>query len=251
MVLSKKLINEIKNEIELGYIIRNKHPELELYILNYSNSATYDWKWNDATRICRGLIVDETYQVINMSYPKFFDIEQIENTQCDDIWQNHDTEYYTIHHKKDGFLGCMYVDNHLSNQMMHLDHKLNSSNMAISTRGSFSSDMAIKATEILRDKYKSINWDTNFSYSFEIIYPNDILTIHYGYEDLVLHGIFDNATGKEVPIHKFKDYEYLKTMGVTMEVPVEMGSNFKGIEDFYKTYKYNADEGYVIKFYNS
>jgi len=248
MKLSDKLLDEIKKEIELGYINRVKHPELDLWILNYSNAATYDWRWNDATRMCRGLIVDNNYSVINRSYPKFFDIEQIENTACDDIWQNHDTEYYTVAHKKDGFLGCMYVDKHLSNQLIHSDYKMNSKYMAIATRGSFSSEMAIRATEILRTKYKNINWDTRYSYSFEIIYPNDILTIHYGYEDIILHGVFDNETGDEIPIHKFKDWEYLKKMGLTMEEPVEMGSHFKGIEDFYKTYKFNDDEGYVIKF---
>jgi hypothetical protein len=247
MDLSKELIAHIKDEIGLGYISRTKHPELNIYILNYTDLATREWRWTDGTKICRGLIVDANYNVINRSYYKFFDIEQIESSGCDDDWKLHSKERYKIAHKKDGFLGVMYIEAETSDVICHQE-KLPSSKMAIATRGSFTSDMAVRATKILREKYASVNWDTRYSYNFEIIYPNGILTIHYGIEDVVLHGIFDNETGKEIWLEDFKDYEYFKSMGLAMEHPVEEDECFKGIEDFYTKFQYNDDEGYVISF---
>jgi hypothetical protein len=247
MKLSKSLIALIKEEIGLGYITRTKHPELNIYILNYSNTATWEWRWNDATKICRGLIVDADYNVINRSYYKFFDIEQIETSACDDVWTEHNTEKYKVAHKKDGFLGVMYVDAETSDVICN-EVKLPSSKMAIATRGSFTSNMAIRATKILREKYAKVNWDTRYTYNFEIIYPNGLLTIHYGIEDVILHGIFDNETGEEIWLEDFKDYDYFKSIGLSMEQPVEESECFKGIEDFYTKFKYNDDEGYVISF---
>ena len=241
-------ISLIEKDIDLGYISKKKHPELDLYILNYTNQATIDWYWDDATKLCRGLIVDSNYNIVHRSYYKFFDIEQIETTKCDDDWHDHSDEEFIIAHKKDGFLGIMYVNKSDSDKINHYSNMYPSSDMAIATRGSFTSDMAIRATEILHSKYKNVMWDSNYTYNFEIIYPNDILTIDYGYEDLVLHGVFDNKTGKEIWLHEFEHYDYLKKIGVTMELPVEQGKGFYGIEEFYKRYKFNEDEGYVISF---
>ncbi len=248
MILNENLIEEIKSEIELGYINKSKHPDLDLYMLNYSDKATIEWRWNDATKFCRGLIVDSTYNVINRSYYKFFDIEQIESSGCDDDWSLHSSEKYKIAHKKDGFLGVMYLNKPESYKVTTPSFKVGSKDMSIASRGSFTSDMAIRATEILHTKYENVLWDYRYTYVFEIIYPNGILTIHYGIEDIILHGIFDNETGEEIWIEDFKDYEYFKTMGLSMEEPVEEGIGFKGIEDFYSKYKFNDDEGYVISF---
>ena len=247
MKIDDKLIAQIKSEIDKGYIIKPKHPDFDLYVLNYSSIATIEWRWNEATKFCRGLIVDGQYNIINRSYYKFFDIEQIESTKCDDQWSMHSTEKYKIAHKKDGFLGVMYV-NKDPGQIQYDCIKLKSSDMAIASRGSFISDMAIRATSILHTKYNDILWNPKYTYVFEIIYPNGVLTLHYGYEDIVLHGIFDNETGKEIWIENHEDYEYFKSMGLSMECPVEEGFNFKGIEDFYSKFKFNDDEGYVISF---
>ena len=225
------LLISVIEHINLGYISKRKHPTEDLYILNYTDKTQNDWLWNDATKLCRGLIVDNNYNIIARSYEKFFSIDQIEDSGCDILPPT--DESYEISHKKDGFLGIMYF---INNEPF------------ISTRGSFESDMAIRATQILKTKYKDVVWNPDYSYIFEIIYPNVILTIDYGYEDLVLHGIFDNRTGEEVRLSDYYDFNYLYDMNVSMELPVETGDNFKGIEDFYRRFKYNNDEGYVIRF---
>jgi hypothetical protein len=238
MHLSKEQIISIENAIAEGYVNKTKHPEFDLYNLNYTNKCQIDWRWNEATKLCRGLIVDGDYNVRARSYHKFFTIDQIEDSNCD-VMPPEDIEYI-IAHKKDGFLGILYFgDDGLP---------------YISSRGSFTSDMALNATKMLRTKYKDCEWNSKYSYVFEIIYPNSILTLHYGYEALVLHGMYDNETGKELWIHYSADVknhvEKLEANGLKIEWPVEYGSNFKGIENFYKKYKFNDDEGYVISFAN-
>jgi len=225
------LLISVIEHINLGYISKRKHPTEDLYILNYTDKTQNDWLWNDATKLCRGLIVDGDYNIVARSYKKFFTLDQIEDSGCDRLPPS--DEPYEIFHKKDGFLGIMYfVDNE----------------PFIATRGSFESDMAVRATKILRDKYSGIVWNPDYSYIFEIIYPNVILTIDYGYEALVLHGIVDNRTGEEVSIVDYYDTVHMHSEGLMLELPVEIGSSFTGIAEFYKRYHYDDDEGYVIRF---
>jgi len=232
--IKKELIILIEEQIEQGYISKTKHSEFDLYNLNYTNKCQMDWLWDDATKFCRGLIVDSNYNLVSRSYYKFFTIDQIEDSECD-VLPPEDMNY-EIAHKKDGFLGVSYF----------VEDK-----MYISSRGSFGSDMAKRANKILNSKYSKCNFDSNYSYVFEIIYPNAILTLSYKYEALVLHGIFDNRTGEEVWLSDISDHvKDLERNGLPVEWAVESGENFTGIEEFYKRFKYDEDEGYVISFPN-
>lgn len=73
---------------------------------------------------------------------------------------------------------------------------------AIATRGSFASDQAIRATQIWNKKYAG-DFVPNpaWSYLFEIIFPENRIVINYGdLEDLILLGVVDIATGKDIPL---------------------------------------------------
>lgn len=221
----------LEADIEAGYISKKKHPEFDLWIYNYTNQTQYDWHWDGVTNKCRGVILDACGCLVAKGFDKFFTLDQLINMGNEgDIPTD---EPFKIYDKVDGSLGILYFWDDVP---------------YIATRGSFESDMAIRATQILKTKYKDVVWNPDYSYIFEIIYPNVILTIDYGYEDLVLHGIFDNRTGEEVRLSDYYDFNYLYDMNVSMELPVETGDNFKGIEDFYRRFKYNNDEGYVIRF---
>ncbi len=62
--------------IEEGYVMVNTHPELPLMILNYTRKAQFEKYWNEYTLLCRGLIIDQDYNVIAMPFKKFFNYEE-------------------------------------------------------------------------------------------------------------------------------------------------------------------------------
>lgn len=49
-------VEAIQREIAAGYINEQPHPSASLRILNYSQRAQFDWRWNAETMQCRGLI---------------------------------------------------------------------------------------------------------------------------------------------------------------------------------------------------
>lgn len=74
---------------------------------------------------------------------------------------------------------------------------------AIATRGSFTSEQALHATEIYRARYAG-KWapDPAVTYLFEIVYPSNRIVLDYGdLDDLILLGAVDIATGRPYGPH--------------------------------------------------
>lgn len=159
-----------------GYVKSQTHPDFpELHILNYTQKAQFDSRWNNITEICRGLIYnDKDGKVVARPFRKFFNYGQ---AGAPDL--SLDTEIVAMD-KMDGSLGILYQTP---------DQKF-----AIATRGSFASDQAIHATKILNDKYT--DWlQENYAALqfvtplFEIIYPENRIVCNYNdLDDLVLIG---------------------------------------------------------------
>lgn len=168
-------IEAIKEEIAAGYISEQQHPSSLLRILNYTQRTQYEWRWNKETMQCRGLIVDENWNVVKRPFPKFFSLEQLGG--------KFPSESFDVYDKLDGSLGILYHINHVP---------------MIATRGSFVSDQAIRATKIYQEKYGGIKVDNDKTYLFEIIYPENRIVVDYGdQEDLILLSVIETATGKE------------------------------------------------------
>lgn len=217
-------IDLVKSMVGLGYINVRKHPEFDLYIYNYSRLAEIEHKWNDATKVCRGIICDKDMNVIARPFTKFFLYEEIANKS---IIPNLPFEMYE---KLDGSLGIMYFHN---------------DKPYIATRGSFDSDQAKHATNLLYTKYKDKLHliDKSKTYLFEIIYKdNDSpLVVDYGdTDDIFLIGVIDTETGVESDI-----YDYKHIFKTTIK--------YENVQD-YLSYRDISDsknrEGFVIKFAN-
>ena len=162
----------ILREIDDGYISRRKHPQCDLYILNYTPKCQYAWRWNVDTIDCRGIITDGAWNIIHKPFPKFFTQEQYKTLRCSvrNLYGVSYKDLYTgafeVAEKLDGSLGIAYyndVDKH----------------WAIATRGSFESPQAIFATKILRDRYRDAGFLPNRTYLFEIIYPEKVQVIYH------------------------------------------------------------------------
>lgn len=199
------------------YINVQKHPNADLYIYNYSASAQYERNWNEVTMACRGLILDKNKQVIARPFPKFFNLEEVNN-------DNLPMESYQVFEKMDGSLGILYFHDNIP---------------YIATRGSFISEQAQRATSMLHTQYRH-TWnhlDPSMTYLFEIIYPENRIVVDYGRDEkLVLLAIIENKNGLEKQLYDlgFPVVEQFET------------KNFKELKLLQK----NNYEGFVIKYEN-
>jgi RNA ligase len=168
---------ELDREESAGYVRIKEHPENnEMWIANYTEKAAYEGHWNNVTLNCRGLIFNAFGDLLARPFPKFFNYGQ---TGCPDIDLD---EHVLVSDKMDGSLGILY--------------RFDGPDWRIATRGSFTSDQAIRATEILRNKYPDFKPKSQWTYLFEIVYPENRIVCNYGdTEDLVYLGAVYNLNG--------------------------------------------------------
>lgn len=230
--LSDELIKEIEDEITNGFISKNKHPEFDLYILNHTPNASMAWRWTTATRLCRGLIITPNYDVVARSYPKFFEVSQIRKGD-EQIPYNLECEVFE---KADGYLLILFF----------YDGK-----PYVTTRGRFDSPYAVKANEMLNTQYKHIKWNPKYSYSMELLIPNDDLVYTYNDCKFKLHGIFDNDTGEEIPLTEFEELQTLINSGLETVDHMESKYKFNNFKELIEKYPFKYGlEGYVVRFSN-
>lgn len=213
--MNKALLQQMISE---GYIKVNKHPKVDLYIYNYTQTVQFEGKWNEITLACRGLILNEQLEYIARPFPKFFNLGEPNTNKIPNL-------PYEIYDKMDGSLGILYWIQQTP---------------YIASRGSFNSEQALKATEMLHTTYKK-TWEKlnpKKTYLFEIIYPENRIVLDYGTtESLVLLGIIDTQTGIEEP---------LENLGFPI---VEKIQNNKDFETLAAANLPNK-EGFVIKYQN-
>lgn len=206
-------LDAIHREIEEGYINVQRHPRLPISIYNYSKRAQFNWRWNEATRVCRGLILDDSGHVVARPFEKFFSLQQIDGEVP--------AEPFEVFDKLDGSLGIVF----------HFDDQWH-----VSTRGSFVSDQAERGTQVLREKYAGVNLDPNLTYLVEIIYPQNRVVVDYGeMEALVLIGIIETSSGREFQIR---------------ELGFPLANRFDGFKNFEEILRTQSTsrEGYVVRF---
>ena len=157
-----------------GYIRENAHPTLDLIIYNYTEKAQYDNEWNNVTTKCRGLIVNSKGLVVARPFDKFLNYGQ---NQADIMLMDYPV---VATDKMDGSLGILW------------DYE---GEQGIATRGSFTSEQAIHATELWKSKY-GFRVNAQWTYLFEIVYPSNRIVLNYdGMDELVLLGVRDIEEG--------------------------------------------------------
>ncbi|WP_284984280.1 RNA ligase [Arthrobacter sp. efr-133-TYG-118] len=168
--------SDLAAAIEAGHIRVNDHPDLPYRLYNYTETAQFQKAWTPVTRACRGLIVHrETGEVLARPFPKFFNHSEDQHPAF-----NLD-EPVTVTDKLDGSLGIVYPT---------------PDGYAIATRGSFTSEQAIHATQILRTQYPDWTPPEGVTVLVEIIYPANRIVLDYGQlDDLILLGSVHIETG--------------------------------------------------------
>jgi RNA ligase len=236
------------DEVEQGYIRVNPHPEDEkIIILNYTEKTQFERRWTNETLSARGLILDTTsandngiVYILAKPLNKFFNFGENPEYEEDIDF----TKIKTIMEKMDGSLGISYFFN---------------GEIRFATRGSFTSEQAIKATEIWNRDYVfwfELSDYIHFPYTImtEIIYPENRVVVDYGeMEDLVLLAVNDIYRYDKHERFKPNEWTYddLKYFSKEFEMPLaeQYTYSLEQMLEMKKSITAN-EEGWILRFEN-
>lgn len=211
-----------------GYIRKSNHSRLPLSLYKYTEKTTFEGNWNDLTLMCRGLVLDEDYNIVANCIPKFFNYEELGRQTVPSINFN---QPFTATRKEDGSLIQMFMYN---------------GELVITSSGGFENDYTRKAEELLTSKYDYLwffilqTWGVNFI--FEMITPLTRVVVDYGNREELRLITVRERSGVEMDISR----DFYMSRGVDL-VPI---AHFNSIEELIreKSGKYKNIEGYVLKF---
>lgn len=223
----------LKEMIDGGYIKVQTSPDNRFNIFNYTPKATYERVWNDATKLCRGLILRRRDgMVAARPFPKFYNLSEYPSDH-----EIHSRMDFRLQDKMDGSLGICYSDAHLP---------------FLATRGSFNSDQAHKGTYLLRTRYSNFTGHKDYTFLFEIIYPGNRIVVDYqGQTDVVLLAVIKIEDGTELdlahPDTKRWLSEHVRWMGpVVREQQYTPGQSPADCLDDYCFGDGVTEEGFVV-----
>jgi len=217
-----ELLNRLREYKEEGWVISQFHPSFPLSIWNYSVNTQYEGKWDEITLMARGLVINEiTGEIVGRPFRKFFNLSENMHSPTSD---------FEVYEKMDGSLIIVFNYN---------------DRWVVASRGSFTSDQAIAAQQIIDSMNTSI-LDVNTTYLYEFIAPWNRIVVNYGdVEKLVLLGAVKTICGTE--------HSYSHIVDISKESKVDVVRKYDGISD-YSTLKDMIGsnfEGFVIKFSNN
>jgi len=177
-------IDELEKAVEEGLVTKRPHSNGNLWIYNYSPLVQYSRSWTPVTRTCRGLILDNDYNVVARPFPKIFNYtEIIPDPVIFDRVPN-------VSDKADGSLGIIYNSGAGWNN-----------GWEVATRGSFESDQAQWASSWLHWNISDYYQPEDVTTLVEIIYPDNRICVDYGDKaELVLIAAINNETGADIPL---------------------------------------------------
>jgi len=183
-------INILEEYFGKGLLKRQRHPELDLYIWNYAEKVQFNRQWDHITKMCRGLVIDFNGNIVARSFSKFFNLEEIDqdyvNLKSDPL-----KDQFKVYEKLDGSMGMLFNT---------------SCSWVFCSRGSFTSEQAIRGKQILDKKLDYTLLDKDYSYIFEIIYPENRIVVDYDFEDVILLTVFEkNGKERNDIINKWKN----------------------------------------------
>jgi RNA ligase len=128
-----------------GLVYKQVHPTLPLTIWNYTEKVQYEGLFDDITLQTRGLVTDDKGNVVARPFKKFFNQEEGKHTP---------TNEFKVYEKMDGSYIILF------------NYK---GEWVFASRGSFTSEQAIKAKEI-SNNFNLHKLNKDYTYIFEIIY---------------------------------------------------------------------------------
>jgi RNA ligase len=236
-------ITVLNDYYERGLITKQSHPTLPLTIWNYTEKVQYENLWDEVTLKCRGLITDNsTGKVIVEPFKKFFNYEELVADRIPDARIPSKGDYVYVQEKMDGSLGILFY---------YEDEWI------MATRGSFTSDQAIKGLEIVKNNYFLDTFLREYAYLVEIIYPENRIVVDYRKEkvtflSVVLNRNFEgwNISG-DSELHWTTANSIFKCIGIKKKDIVKTEQHFNFSDELYQLLKSKNEknkEGYVLRY---
>jgi RNA ligase len=210
--------------LELKLIRKQVHPTLPLTIWNYTERAQYDKAWDEYPILLhlRGLITENSsYDIIARPFKKFFNFEENRHVP---------TSGYEIYAKMDGSLGIIF--NYAGK-------------WHCATRGSFTSEQAIKCTELMQPYL--LDFDEDCTYLVEILYKNNRIVVDYPFEDIILIGVI-HKNGMEYHPNTVMSHSLIRKCPIIGTQKAYYGPKVSFAD--LKAQIPDNEEGYIIKFMN-
>lgn len=241
-MLTKELKNELLN---FGYLREVIHSSGELFLYNYTQLAQFDKEAfikYPILKSCRGLILDRKGSIIARGIDKFWNYEEYSKDSC--IGELPPYNSFEITDKVDGSLIIVF------------EYK---GEMIVCTRGSFTSDQAYMAKEILETKHSKfvealkrgrIEHETRDTFLFELVGKRNKIVVDYAEDELVALTII----ALNYPEKNYFEYSYnwLRD-NFCPYYKFKLVDNFNFIGDFTQCrelLKRDNAEGFVVKFDN-
>lgn len=175
------LKSKLDEYVKMGLVRSQTHSTLPLTIYVYTEQASFEHLWNNVTMACRGLVVDDKDRCIVRCLPKFFNEDEA-HALC-----GMPKEASVIFNKLDGSLIQVANDSEYG--------------LIVTSKGSFQSDQAKWATQIITERYKTEDFEIGKTYIFELIHPENRIVLNYGdTRELYLLAVKDTESGKEYDI---------------------------------------------------
>lgn len=222
-------LNILENYLQEHLIVKQKHPTFDIWIYNYTPECVFSRKWDKITAQCRGLILDEEGYVVGRPMEKFFNYDELEGLGIS--LPEGTPKIYT---KLDGSLIIVtrYKDE-----------------LIVATRGSFVSDQAKLARELLiqDDDLRKIvmSVDNQFTFLFELTGPDNRIVVTYPENKLTLLAVITNWNGKE---HNLKAYKIIGVKNIVEEYEAKWNEN---TIKYLQSLNLNNEEGFVLKWDNN
>jgi RNA ligase len=221
------MLDTLNKYHEEGLLHKQVHPTLPLTIWNYSETVQYNnlWRLHPLLLQCRGLVTDDKGNVVARPFRKFFNLSENKHTPTTD---------FEVYSKMDGSLGILFNYN---------------GEWIMATRGSFTSDQSVKGFEMLQ-KYGYKNLKTEYTYLFEILYFENRIVVRYPFEDVVLLGIIETKTGREVDLYDgdedIRIRNMINNLGFRIVEKYDRISDYNTLSSMIK----DDEEGFVVRFSN-
>jgi RNA ligase len=236
--LQKLVVQGFTDWEQFGHV--NTKEKGELLLFNYNIAAQLEGRWNWFERVCRGIIFNKkTGEVVARPYDKFFNWNENHVPKPN----RRKRQIVSITEKMDGSLGIMYRDSGVNG-------------FRIATRGSFESEQAIIATEMLNEDYGYNNLHEipyECTLLFEIIYPENRIVVDYkDRRVLVLIGARNRFTGEHYEpdfLIDIAEYFGFHTPTDYSELISEANRSVDFITSFIENWPPNQ-EGLVVEFNN-
>jgi RNA ligase len=220
---SKELLNKIESLVETQQVRKGVHPRLPLAIYNYSAAVQWRDEWDDTLMQCRGLVLDsKTGEIVACPMRKFFNYADKKHDASAMKMENCD-----VLEKLDGSLGILFKDQ---------------GEWIFASRGSFISTHAQKGMEMAKEKGILEKCKEEFTYMFEMIYPDNRIVVNYGDRtDLVLIAMVHTRSSLDL------------ALGDVVDEAKRLGLSTPRIHDSTKTYEslqsqnVKNEEGYIIR----